>query len=229
MTQIQIKQQLKSNHLKNEKQLQAIKERFQNDESVNARVENLKSQLKLVNDNYYEQAYYILSQIIILRRTQIKNYGQTNLASEKNIGLSRHQIYTIMCYKYISKENLHKIGSGKLRTASVMYIIRSDKKFQEPKYQNKAIERMEKGEFNIRETHRIKEYIFNEKLNYKEESHKADRQLSGIMSDIQRAYYLIEQKENLFTDKKLVQSVINTAERLIKKLNAVLNFGKRLK
>lgn len=209
--------------------LKQLQQRIGKDESVNAQVENLKSQLRLINDNYYQQAYFILRQIINLRRTQIKNYGQQNLAREKNIGLSRHQIYTIMCYQYISKENLEKIDRGKLRTASVMYVIRSDKKFQEPKYQNKAIEKMEQGEFNIRETHRIKEYIFNEKLDYKEESQKADRQLSGIMADIQRATNLVESKENLFTSKKLVQSTINATEKFLKSLEAVKSFGKRIR
>lgn len=218
MIQQQVKQKLKT-----------IEKRFVNEESINARVENLKVQLRLINDDYYRQAYNILTQIINLRKTQFKYYDQRKLATEKNIGLSRHQIYTIMCYKYISKENLEKIEKGKLRTASVMYVIRSDKKFQESKYQNKAIERMESGEFNIRETYRVKKYIFNEKLDYNEESQKADRQLSGIMADIQRAIKLIESKENLFTDATLIESTIKQAEKLIRELYTVLKFGKRLK
>lgn len=213
------------------KQQEIIKlnRKLKNDKSADARINELKKQLKGIQENYQKKVYFILKEILDLRRKQIKKYGLGGLSREKGINLTIHQIMYIFGYAYISSFTMGKINSGQLRLSTALFIIKQDLRFREPLYQNKAVQMYLGGKLKTTELSRLSTAIIFDNIISNKEIEKADKQLINMSYSIQEYMKLVKSKQNLFSDRKTINYIINQLDRFDDLLENTLAVGEKLK
>lgn len=190
--------------------------------NIDKKIEELKVKLNKIYDNYYEEIYTILLQILKLRQQQIKGYSVSNLAREKNINLSSHQITYIFNYKYISKKSKKLISQKKIKSSTLLYIIRQNLKFRKPKYQDKAVKMYLNKKISTRGIQKLKyERIFNKKQK-SEATNTALTQFVNAYNTLSTLNMLVKDKGYLIKNKPLLLSLKRNAQRLVKNLNKLL-------
>jgi hypothetical protein len=210
-------------------QLFKLQSKIGKEKSVNAQVENLKKQLKLISDDYYIKSYQILTKIVQLRRTQIKGYSYYNLHKEEGIDLTQHQINYIYGYKYLTDFTKKEIEKGTLKTSTALYIVRQDKRYRSVEVQNRVVKEYLSGKLKVDEISRLKEQLVFDKRGYGEEIVKADKDLLSCYYKIEEIIKLIKSKRNLFSSLTIVSDLISQSEKLIKELEIVKKFGEKIK
>ena len=121
----------------NLKQLLKWKEKAQ---PIEERVVELKANLDKLISVYSYNAYYILNEILTLRRQQIKGYELSKLSKEEGIYLMESQIRYIFGWRYATPTSIKLIESGKIQASLVLYLIRRGRIFREPKKQDEVID-----------------------------------------------------------------------------------------
>ena len=210
-------------------QIQKLQKKLSKDKSINLRIEKLKKLLKGVQEDYQRKVYFILKEILDLRKTQIKKYSLGGLSREKGINLTIHQIMYIFGYEYISSFTKDKIDKGQLRLSTALFIIKQDLRFREPIYQNKAVKMYMDGRLKTTELSRLSAAIIFDNVIFDKEIDKANKQLINMSFSIQEYMKLVKSKQNLFSDRKTIRYIINQLKRFEDLLEHTIKFGKKLK
>jgi len=212
------------------KQVLADLEKYKDElQSNNAKIEVLKKQLRVLTDDFYLRAYKILCEIVRLRKMTIKGYTVSNLSREEGIELTQHQINYIYCAKYLSEKSKRRIRTGKVKSGTVLYLIRQDLRFRNPVIQDRTLKKMMDGELKIDEVARMKEQLIFDNVDYDEETVVADKSLLNIIYNLNEIRKSIEAKRNLFSSLSLIKSAITQAENVEKELDIVRRLGKKIR
>lgn len=218
--------------------LSALKGRYDSLESIEAKIENLKKQLQKLTYDYYQKAYVILKKIMTLRNVQRERtgkgassrlYGITSLVKENGITMGRHHIHYIFLQDYFSPTSKKLIADGKLRTATLLTILKRSKKFRKHKVQDFIIQKYLNKEINVNEILLTHERILSGGFNRNSETDKANRVLMLLYDSMNSKLTDIKAVSNMISSKALLDNVINTCERCIKELEAIKKFGKNIK
>lgn len=209
--------------------IQKLRNKISNDKKTEIRINELKNQLNNIQEDYQKRVYFILKEIIDLRKTQIKKYSTGSLSREKGIKLTSHQIIYIFNYQYISDYSHSRIDAGQLRVSTILFIIKQDLKFREAQHQNKVVKMYLGGKLKTTEISRMSKAIFFDNVNYEKEIEKANKQVILISYSIQEYMKTIKSKQNLFSDRKTINYIINQIDRFKNLLEHTLKFGDKLK
>jgi len=188
------------------------------------RIEELKKQLKKVHKDYYKKVYYILKEILQIRKQQMKGYGESKLSTEKGINLTCHQISYIFGYRFVSTFTLKEIEKGRLKVSTALIIIKQNIKFREPTYQNKVVKMYLDGKLKTTEIGRVgAETILSHVISGKEIS-LANKQLIHYSFYTQEMMKTINSKRNLFSDEKILRYLKGQMKRFSNLLADTDNF-----
>lgn len=196
--------------------------------SIDEQVKNLIRQLNKTNEDFQKKQYMILCEIIRLRKKQIKGYSPSSLSHEKGINLTTHQIQYLFGYRYISEATHREIDKGNLKTSTALWLIRQNMKLREEPLQNKAVKMYLDGKMNTSElgmlgTDAIEKDVISNKIE------DADRDAMRIIGFIEEIIKRLTIKRNLFTERHILIKIKRGAERIIEKVDDVLNNGEGLK
>ncbi len=209
-------------------QLRKVHRKIKKDKVVESRIQELKRLLKKTSEDYQKKVYFILKEILELRKAQMENYGISSIANEKGVDLTHHQVLYIFGYEAISEYAHNKIAVGQIKLSTVLYIIRQNVRFREAEHQNKAIDMYLSGRLKTTELGRLSyEVIFDNVINDKEVE-RADKQLINISYALQDYLKTIRSKENLFSDRKTLSYIKNQMEKMIGEIDRIQKFGERL-
>lgn len=205
-----------------QQQILKFQKKIKQEEHIENKIKQLKRELKKVHNEYHKKVYIILKEIIRLRKQQMKNYGIGELANERDIDLSYHQIAYIFGMDYLSEKTKDLIASGLLKTSTALFVIKQHHKFREPRFQNKVINMYLKGVLNTTEISRMANRIIDDNVNMNEEIKHANKQLQTLMWIIQDKIKFVKSKRKLFTDTKTIQYIIAQNQKLTKELRDIL-------
>lgn len=191
------------------------------EDNINAEVEQLKDKLRKINEDYRMEAYQILKRIMILRKTQFPNYGFGELAKEKGIDMTYHQIAYIFTIEHLSKKTRKLIDEGKIKPSTAIYIVRQNIKFQEDENQDKVIQMYLDGKVTTTEISRLSNQILTGKLDLVSEEQIANKQLQSFQHILTNKLTLLRNKRMLFSDIKTIDYTINRCVAIIDELNKI--------
>lgn len=200
---------------------QKLIQKLKVEKAIDIRIEELKRQLRKITHDYHRRVYFILKEIIELRKKQIKGYGISHLSKEKGINLTSHQIAYIFGYRFISSFVMDKIDKGELKVSTALFIIKQDQRFREPTPQNKAVKMYLEGKLKTTEISRLSSDIIFNKVNYKKEIKKANKQLINMGFGLQEYIKILRCKKKLFIDTKSLK-IIQKESKALKELTQEL-------
>lgn len=112
---------------------------------IEKRINRLKEKLSHVRDNYHYQVYLILSEILLLRQQQIKNYKQRALSREIGINMNGGQIAYIFGFKYFSKKTKMLVRKRIINPSTPLCLIKKNAIFRDHFKQDNMIEKILEG------------------------------------------------------------------------------------
>lgn len=199
------------------------------DNKIDLRIEELKRELKNVQEDYYRRVYVILKEILNLRKQQIKGYGLNNLAKEKGIELTAHQVNYIFGYEHISSHSKQLMDRGRIKPSTLLFIIKQSNKFREATYQDKVVDMYLDGKLKTTEISRMSaENILNNIITSTEVS-RADKSIVHFIGYLSNILKDLRSRENLFTDRKALKMIKSLCEKIISEVERIEKFGKNLK
>jgi len=201
---------------------------IEREENIDGQVKLLIAKLNALHEDYYKKAYIILKRIFTLRTNQMKGYGYSNLAREKGINLTPHQISYIFGYRFISPKVMEKIDRGKLKTSTALYFIRQSPKFREPKYQEKAIDMYLENKITTSQVGRLSVENLMENVISDKELNKSEKCSNRILYNMKNHLRDLRIRENSFKDRNTINQIRLTSESIAKQCEQILKFGKRI-
>ncbi len=194
-----------------------------------AQIRLLIAKLNKVHEDYYKRAYLILNQILKIRQRQRFQYGFTDLAREKGINLSSHQISYVLNYKYISPTNLKRINRGNLRVGTALFIIKQNKEFRKPELQDKVVKMYLDGKTNTSILSRLSNRIVLDNIVENRDIKEADMLALRIYHILEERLKMLKARKNLFSDVQILHSIRNAGARIVEEAENILKFGQNVK
>lgn len=198
-----------------EQQIINIEEFRGKDERIDARINELKENLKKIYDDHHYKIYLILKEILLLRQNQINGYNIKDIHKEKDLNMSDDRVRYYMGFDYITEETRKLIDSRHIKSSTVLFILRKAVEFKEPEMQRKIIDQFLLGNINTSELSHVPKEELVARVNSQTETPDSRTICFKIYYKLKELRKAVRYQKSILLDKYSNGKLLEEAQKLV--------------